>query len=71
MQTSPHLHYQGNCREAFQSHADISGGRIVFAMTYGESPAGAQTTPELQDKTIHARVEFGRQFRVRCGSRAL
>jgi PhnB protein len=66
MQTSPHLHYPGNCREAFQSYADIFNGRIVFAMTYGESPAAAQTTPELREKIIHARLDFGGQSVLGC-----
>ena len=32
MKTGPHLHFKGNCREAFESYADTLGGRIVFAM---------------------------------------
>ncbi len=44
MQTVPHLHFRGNCREAFDFYADTFGGRISFAMTFGESPAAAQTS---------------------------
>jgi PhnB protein len=66
MQTSPHLHFKGNCREAFQTYADTFGGRIVFAMTYGESPGAAQTPSETRDKIIHARIDFGGQFLLGC-----
>jgi PhnB protein len=30
MQTSPHLHFRGNCREAFQSYADTFGGQFLL-----------------------------------------
>jgi PhnB protein len=66
MQTSPHLHFKGNCREAFQSYADTFGGRIVFAMTYGESPAAAETPSDVRDMIIHARIDFGGQFLLGC-----
>jgi PhnB protein len=66
MQTSPHLHFRGNCREAFQSYADTFGGRISFTMTYGESPAVAQTQSAMRDQIIHARADFGGQFLLGC-----
>jgi PhnB protein len=66
MQTSPHLHFKGNCREAFQSYADTFGGRIVFAMTYGESPAATETPSDVRDMIIHARIDFGGQFLLGC-----
>ena len=66
MQTVPHLHFRGNCREAFRFYADTFGGRIPFAMTFGESPAAAQSPPELRDQIIHARLEFGDQAICGC-----
>jgi PhnB protein len=66
MQASPHLHFKGNCREAFNFYAETFGGRIAFAMTYGESPAAAQTPPEVRDQIIHARLEFGDQALMGC-----
>jgi PhnB protein len=62
MQTSPHLHFNGNCREAFDFYAETFGGKIVFAMTFGESPTAEQTSAESRNKIIHARIDFGGQF---------
>jgi PhnB protein len=66
MQASPHLHFKGNCREAFNFYAQTFGGRIAFAMTYGESPAAAQSPPEVRDQIIHARLEFGNHAVMGC-----
>ena len=66
MQTSTHLHFNGNCREAFDFYARTFGGKIVFSMTYGESPAAEQTCAQSRDKIIHARVDFGGQFLLGC-----
>jgi PhnB protein len=66
MQASPHLHFKGNCREAFNFYAATLRGRIAFAMTYGESPAASQTPPEARDQIIHARLEFGDQALMGC-----
>ena len=66
MQASPHLHFKGNCREAFDFYAATLRGRIAFAMTYGESPAASQTPPEVRDQIIHARLEFGDQALMGC-----
>ena len=66
MITSVHLHFKGTCREAFRFYAEVLGGRIVFAMTYGESPAGAHTTPDMREQIIHARLDLGEQFLLGC-----
>jgi PhnB protein len=59
MQTGPHLHFKGNCREAFDFYARTFGGKIAFAMTFGESPAAAETPPQLRNQIIHARLDLG------------
>ena len=62
MQTSTHLHFNGNCREAFDFYAKTLGGKIVFAMTYGEAPGAEKTSAESRNKIIPARIDFGGQF---------
>ena len=66
MRASPHLHFKGNCREAFDFYAATFRGRIAFAMTYGESPAASQSPPQVRDQIIHARLEFGNQAIMGC-----
>lgn len=63
--TLTHLHFKGNCSEAFQFYAATFGGRIVFSMTYGEAP-GAGQAPEVRDQIIHARVDFGDDALLGC-----
>lgn len=62
MRLMAHLHFKGNCREAFESYAALFGGKIVFAMTYGETPDAAQFSAETRDRIVHARVDLGDQF---------
>jgi PhnB protein len=70
MQTSPHLHFKGNCSEAFKFYAETFGGRIGFAMTYGESPAAKHTPPETRNQIIHARLDLGEQILLGCDAPA-
>jgi len=66
MHTGPHLHFKGNCREAFNFYAETFGGRIVFQMTYGEAPGAEQTPPEVRNQIIHARIDLDGQFLLGC-----
>jgi PhnB protein len=66
MQTSPHVTFKDNCREAFSFYADTFGGKVAFSMTYGESPLADKVPPELRDKVIHARLDFGGQYLLGC-----
>jgi PhnB protein len=66
MVTSPHLHFRGNCAEAFHFYADTLGGTIAFSLTYGESPAAAQMPRELHDQVMHARLDVGGQLLLGC-----
>jgi PhnB protein len=66
MQTSTHLHFNGNCREAFDFYARTFGGKIVFAMTFGEAPGQEHMPPEVKNQIIHARVDLGGQFLLGC-----
>jgi PhnB protein len=62
MKLLAHLHFKGNCREAFEYYAALFGGEIVFAITYGEMPDGANTPAAIRDRIAHARVDFGGEF---------
>lgn len=66
MQTSSHLHFRGNCREAFEFYAELFGGRIPFAMTYGEAPGAEQAPAAVRSQIIHARLDLGEQMLLGC-----
>ena len=61
MRLMAHLHYNGSCREAFESYAKLFGGKIVFAMTYGQIP-DAKEDAATRDRIAHARLELGDQY---------
>jgi len=66
MLTMPHLHFPGTCREAFDFYARTLRGKITFAMTYGESPAAADSPPEVKNQIIHARLEYDSGVLLGC-----
>lgn len=64
--TLTHLHFKGDCSEAFKFYAATFGGRIVFSMTYGEAPGAEQAPPGTRDQIIHARLDFGSDALLGC-----
>jgi PhnB protein len=64
--TITHLHFKGDCSEAFRFYAATFGGRIVFAMTYGEAPGAERAPPEVRDQIIHARLDLGSDYLLGC-----
>ncbi len=59
MQLNPYLNFNGDCEAAFKFYERCLGGKIQVLMTYGDSPAAAQTPPQLRGKIIHARLSVG------------
>jgi len=69
MKATPYLHFNGNCRQAFEAYKQIFGGD-VFQMTYGDAPpqpAGAAPPPEgcgdvattAKDRIMHVTLAQG------------
>lgn len=54
MRISPHLCFDGQCREAIQLYQRILGGTIETMLTYGESPMASSTDPRWHDRIVHA-----------------
>ena len=59
MKTSTQLHFNGHCMEAFKFYENLLGGKITFAMTWGESPMAKEVASEWQKKIIHASLQLG------------
>jgi PhnB protein len=59
MRVNPYINFKGTCAEAFRFYADLLGATVMMSMTYGESPAAAQTAPGWHDKVMHATLKIG------------
>ena len=59
MQITPHISFDGNCKEAFLAYQRILGGTITTLMTYGESPMAAQVDAQWHDRIVHASLKLG------------
>lgn len=52
-----YLTFNGHCAQAFAFYAKALDGKIVFSMTFGESPMAADTPKELHGRIMHATFE--------------
>ena len=62
MQIIPHLNFNGQCREAFETYAKVLGGEIIYMGTYAEMPGADQFPPEMQKLIMHTTIKFGDQM---------
>ncbi|SEO82812.1 YciI family protein [Aquisalimonas asiatica] len=53
-----HVVFPGNCREAMTFYADVTGGSVEAMLTFGETPAAADTPADWHDRIIHASVNL-------------
>jgi PhnB protein len=54
MRISPHLCFDGQCREAMQLYQKILGGTLQTMLTYGETPMASSMGPQWHDRIVHA-----------------
>ena len=59
MRLSPHLSFDGTCREAFGFYERVLGGSIVTMLAYGESPMAGEVPPDSHARIVHATLMFG------------
>lgn len=52
-----YLTFNGNAAEALAFYAKCLDGKILFSMTFGESPMGKDTPAESKNKIMHATLE--------------
>ncbi len=58
MRISPHLCFNGQCREAMEKYQTILRGTLQTMLTYGESPMAAGD-PKLPKQIVHATLLVG------------
>ena len=52
-----YLSFNGNAAEALAFYAKTLGGKVLFSMTFGESPMGKDTPDAHKNKIMHATLE--------------
>ncbi|HEX4377568.1 MAG TPA: VOC family protein [Steroidobacteraceae bacterium] len=68
MKLSPYIPFPGNAREAFRFYAETFGGKITAEITYGQTPAAAQTPAALHNSIIHISLQVGTEILMGCDS---
>ena len=58
MQISPHLIFDGQCRDAFVAYQRILGGKLATFMTFGESPLAATVDAKWHSRILHATLDL-------------
>jgi len=58
---SPYLSFDGQCYAALTFYERCLGGKIVYMMTYAQSPLAEQVPPEWAKRIYHATFSLGDQ----------
>ncbi len=61
MQLNSHLHFSGQCEEAFTFYEKCLGGKIEGLFRYRETPGGPPVPAEWSNKVMHASMKIGDQ----------
>ena len=61
MRINPYLSFDGQCEAALRFYERCLGGKIVYMMTYAESPTATQVPPEWGQRIYHATFSLGDQ----------
>ena len=59
MSLTVYLHFNGNCREAFEFYRSIFGGEFDLFNTFREGPPGMGLTEEEFDQVMHVAYPIG------------
>ena len=59
MQLNPYLSFNGQCDAAFKFYEQCLGGKILFKMTYGESPMASHAPADSLNKIMHITLKVG------------
>ena len=53
MKLAPYIHFDGQCKEAFEFYETVLGGKIGLLMTYAESPVPTHVPDGAKDRVMH------------------
>ena len=54
-----YLHFNGNCREAFEFYRSVFGGEFAVLATFREGPDGMGVPEAEMDNVMHVSYEIG------------
>ncbi|MBV8665835.1 MAG: VOC family protein [Burkholderiaceae bacterium] len=58
MEIQMYLHFSGQCEAALSYYQKHLGAKTLFMMRFKDSPSGAETPPDWQNKIIHATFDI-------------
>jgi Uncharacterized protein conserved in bacteria len=53
-----YVFFDGTCAEAMSFYEKVLGGKMEMMMKHKDSPGG-ETSPEMQERILHARLDIG------------
>lgn len=59
MSLSTYLHFNGNCREAFEFYRAAFGGEFLALQTFGDGPADMQIPDDERNNIMHVSLPVG------------
>jgi len=58
MRTSLHIHFSGQCKEAFEYYENVLNAKIGTMLSFGESPASESVPEQWREKIVHANINL-------------
>ena len=59
MTVNIYLHFNGNCREAFEFYRSIFGGDFALVQTFGDGPPDMDVSEDERDNIMHVSYPIG------------
>ena len=66
MKMHPYLAFNGQCREAFETYAQVFDGEVLFFQNFDEMPGSEELPEEIRGHVMHGQVSL--QGQVLMGS---
>ena len=61
MTLNTYLHFNGNCREAFEFYRSVFGGEFLFIDTFANGPEDFEVPEAERDNIMHVSLPIGSQ----------
>ena len=59
MTLDTYLHFNGNCREAFEFYRDVFGGEFTVIQTFANGPNDFEVAEDERDQIMHVSLPIG------------